>query len=144
MLTNSTLYALFHPTHHTPAKRGFAFLSTSQHAHHDHDSAPSVGGTFWPLLLVALLSSHVFLIVRSVVRYVLTQVMWESSDVREGGKAKEERVRAEYLERHQGEVGQLTLGEGAGGERMSAGMEGFWRGGDGREVESVEGLYKME
>jgi len=105
-LTNSALVYLFRPPDH-PAVPADVDVNASADVHLHHDRGNGIAATEELLghaLLVALLASHGYLLLRAAVRRILELAIWRGSE-----EAKEaERVEREMKEQYLGQVASPT------------------------------------
>ena len=105
-LTNSALVYLFHPQDHPTVPADMDVNASAEvHLHHNHGNG--IAATTELLrhaLLVALLASHGYLLLRAAVRRILELAIWRGSE-----EAKEaDRVEREMKEKYLGQVTSLN------------------------------------
>jgi anoctamin-10 len=124
-LTNSALVYLFNPSLQAKGE--------SHHYHHHYHHPSSSGNGNKALLvtatLIALASSHGYLLMRAVVRHVVERVVWKGSREVEEKEKSELEVKQAYLKSLE-RVGPGGLGDGVGllgdGDEEGEEDKAFW------------------
>jgi len=101
-ITNSALVYLFrrhdHQEHELGTTMNTNLMDESQHLNHHHPNGhAATRDLLISALLIALLSSHGYLIVRAAVRHILTRALWTGSKEKGEGERAEREVKEKYL-----------------------------------------------
>ncbi|KAI6155945.1 calcium-activated chloride channel-domain-containing protein [Pisolithus tinctorius] len=144
-LTNSALVYLFRPPDHELSTQMDVNGDVGTHLHHHHhghgrNGLAATKELLGHALLVALLASHGYLLLRTIVRRILELAIWRGSE-----EAKEaERVNREMKEKYLKQCTSLTGETKPVSVEASAGVrdewEGFWAVDEG--VEEIQKLVK--
>jgi len=126
-LTNSALVYLFRPpdqpNHELRAMMNANVTDESQHLkHHRPNGLAATRELLMSALLIALLASHGYLVVRAAVRHLLNRAMWTGSkEMKEA-----ERVEREMKEKYLSSFGQYAPGEDVMLEREMTSEKDEW------------------
>lgn len=90
-------------------------------------------------LLIALASSHAYIVLRAVVRHVLERVMWKGSKEEEALEGLNVKMREAWLEEHEA-VGSIVDGKVMGGGSVD-GSSSFW---EDEGLVEIQNAAKME
>jgi anoctamin-10 len=131
-LTNSALVYLFSPQDNGPFT---ARLGTTA------DAAGQSGlSTTWhvlmvPALLIALSSSHAYLLARTAMRHLIHRAIWKSSDEERLLQKAQDEVKSFYLNaiRADEEMSELAIAQLTQGSQATSGETAFWDQDDGLE-----------
>ncbi|KAG6336075.1 hypothetical protein ID866_3022 [Astraeus odoratus] len=146
-LTNSALVYLFRPPEHVISGVGVDVhvgVGGAHHHHHHHPTGNGVAATTELLgraLLIALLASHGYLLIRAAVRHVLELAIWRGSKEAKEAERVEREMKEQYLKQctsPAAENQERALVDPAVGDGDD--WEAFWTADEG--LEEIQKLVK--
>ena len=141
-LTNSALVYIFRPQDDSPfsARFGTKLDAIWQQG---HGSSTAWRALVVPSLLVALSSSHGYLLARSIMRHLMVHAFWKGSDEEKILQKAQDEVKSFYLKKAQDdeEMSDLAVAQLTQGSQDGASQSIFWDQDEG--IEELRRAAKM-
>jgi len=119
-LTNTALVFLFHERS-TSSPSGFSILPSLTPT----DGHGSLSTIMTTTLLLALTASHVYMIMRGLVRHILVRALWKGSSAAKESERMDEEVKSEWLKQVEKDVSPVDAATNAQSEE-AGGKGQFW------------------